>query len=65
VGLGLAIVDAIAKAHGGSCTVTSSPRGSTFALMLPGFVPAGRTVAIPLPDPTLNGHAAGGLTEAV
>jgi signal transduction histidine kinase len=37
VGLGLAIVDAIAKAHGGRCTVTSSPRGSVFTLTLPGF----------------------------
>jgi signal transduction histidine kinase len=38
VGLGLAIVDAIAKRHGGRCTVTSTPPGSTFALALPGFV---------------------------
>jgi signal transduction histidine kinase len=37
VGLGLAIVDAIAKAHGGRCTVRSSSRGSTFALHLPGW----------------------------
>jgi signal transduction histidine kinase len=37
VGLGLAIVDAIAKAHGGSCDVETSARGSTFALRLPGF----------------------------
>jgi signal transduction histidine kinase len=37
VGLGLAIVDAIAKAHGGRCTVTSSSDGSTFTLVLPGF----------------------------
>jgi signal transduction histidine kinase len=37
VGLGLAIVDAIAKAHGGRCTVESSPHGSTFTLLLPGF----------------------------
>jgi two-component system OmpR family sensor kinase len=42
VGLGLAIVDAIAKAHGGRCTVSSTPRGSIFALNLPGFAPAGR-----------------------
>jgi signal transduction histidine kinase len=40
VGLGLAIVDAIAKAHGGYCTVASSERGSTFTLTLPGFEPA-------------------------
>jgi signal transduction histidine kinase len=37
VGLGLAIVDAIAKAHGGRCTVRTSEAGSTFALQLPGF----------------------------
>jgi signal transduction histidine kinase len=37
VGLGLAIVDEIAKAHGGSCTVRTSSAGSTFSLTLPGF----------------------------
>jgi signal transduction histidine kinase len=37
VGLGLAIVDAIARAHGGRCTVSPSPGGSTFTLTLPGF----------------------------
>jgi signal transduction histidine kinase len=37
VGLGLAIVDAIAKAHGGRCTVKSASEGSTFTLVLPGF----------------------------
>jgi signal transduction histidine kinase len=37
VGLGLAIVDAIAKAHGGRCAVRASPEGSTFSLRLPGF----------------------------
>ena len=45
VGLGLAIADAIAKAHGGSCTVTSSAQGSIFALRLPNFTPAGATLA--------------------
>jgi len=35
VGLGLAIVDAIAKAHGGLCTVESRERGATFRLYLP------------------------------
>jgi two-component system OmpR family sensor kinase len=40
VGLGLAIVDAIAKAHGGSCSVTSTAAGSRFALRLPNFTPA-------------------------
>src|SRR2546421_9240059 len=37
VGLGLAIVDAIAKAHGGRCTVRNAQSGATFALRLPGF----------------------------
>jgi two-component system OmpR family sensor kinase len=41
VGLGLAIVDAIAKAHGGRCTVQSdtvrSHAGTTFALRLPSW----------------------------
>jgi signal transduction histidine kinase len=35
VGLGLAIVDAIAKRHEGSCTARSTPHGSVFALALP------------------------------
>jgi signal transduction histidine kinase len=35
VGLGLAIADAIAKAHGGRCTVRPAPGGATFALRLP------------------------------
>jgi two-component system, OmpR family, sensor kinase len=37
VGLGLAIVDAIAKAHGGRCGVRSGPGGSTFSMLLPRF----------------------------
>jgi signal transduction histidine kinase len=37
VGLGLAIVDAIAKAHGGRCTVRNAESGATFALRLPRF----------------------------
>ncbi len=45
VGLGLAIVDAIAKRHGGRCTVRSTSHGSTFALRLPGFTPAGYATA--------------------
>ena len=47
VGLGLAIADAIAKSHDGRCTVRSSPSGSTFALQLPGFIPASSVQASP------------------
>ena len=45
VGLGLAIVDAIAKAHGGRCSVRAKENGSVFSLRLPGFDYAG-TVAL-------------------
>jgi signal transduction histidine kinase len=45
VGLGLAIVDAIAKGHGGGCTVRSSVGGSVFSLQLPNFTPDPATVA--------------------
>jgi signal transduction histidine kinase len=48
VGLGLAIVDAIAKGHGGHCTVTSTAHGSIFALHLPGFAPSA-SLAMALP----------------
>ncbi len=44
-GLGLAIVDAIVKAHGGSATVANTPYGPTFALHLPRFRPAPATTA--------------------
>jgi signal transduction histidine kinase len=55
-GLGLAIVDAIAKAHGGTCKVTSTESGSVFALWLPNFTPesselAPRTVVRSVPRP--------------
>jgi two-component system, OmpR family, sensor kinase len=40
VGLGLAIADAIAKAHGGRCTVRSDDGGTIFTLRLPGWSPA-------------------------
>src|SRR4029450_3882267 len=36
VGLGLAIVEAIAKGHGGRCAGTPAPEGSTFSLRLAG-----------------------------
>jgi signal transduction histidine kinase len=38
-GLGLSIAAAIAKAHGGTCTVESSRGGTIFALSLPSFRP--------------------------
>jgi signal transduction histidine kinase len=41
LGIGLAIVDAIAAAHDGSCTLAPSTSGSRFALRLPGFEAAG------------------------
>ena len=44
-GLGLAIVDAIARAHGGSCTVKPLQRGVLFALRLPGFEVERRSLA--------------------
>jgi signal transduction histidine kinase len=49
VGLGLAIVDAIAKAHGGSCAVRTAKSGSTFSLRLPGFRTASVGTAAPTP----------------
>jgi signal transduction histidine kinase len=48
VGLGLAITDAIAKAHGGSCRVTSTAEGSIFVLRLPNFAPAGEPASPPV-----------------
>ena len=51
VGLGLAIVDAIAKRHGGRCTVRNNARGATFALLLPGFTPAGYRAGVPATEP--------------
>lgn len=39
VGLGLAIVDAVAKAHGGLCTVVSRPGRTIFSLRVPDFRP--------------------------
>jgi signal transduction histidine kinase len=39
VGLGLAIVDAIAKAHGGRCIARNTGHGTLFALQLPDAAP--------------------------
>jgi len=51
-GLGLAIVDAVAKAHGGECSVESSDRGARFVLRLPHFSPAaGLRAKLALGDP--------------
>jgi signal transduction histidine kinase len=38
-GLGLAIVDAVAKAHGGACSAESAGSGARFVLTLPRFSP--------------------------
>jgi signal transduction histidine kinase len=63
VGLGLAIVDAIAKAHGGRCTVATSVRGSTFELRLPGYEPASTFLQmeerVPWPAAVLEGALPG------
>jgi signal transduction histidine kinase len=45
VGLGLAIVDTIAKAHGGTSKVTTKSKGAIFALCLPGFTRTGLPIA--------------------
>jgi signal transduction histidine kinase len=45
VGLGLAIVDAIAKAHDGRCTVRAGGGTTTFALVLPRFRASARIFA--------------------
>jgi two-component system OmpR family sensor kinase len=38
-GLGLAIVDAIARAHGGGCVAANTEVGASFTLRFPGFTP--------------------------
>jgi signal transduction histidine kinase len=47
-GLGLAIVDAIVRAHGGSCEARNSPVGAVFTLRFPALVPA-PVDAVPVP----------------
>ncbi len=48
VGLGLAIVDAIARSHGGRCTVRSTDNETIFTLHLPSFRPAAAAVPQPV-----------------
>jgi signal transduction histidine kinase len=50
VGLGLAIVAAVAKAHGGSCTVTPRRKGTVFSLRLPDFQRSTELEAPPMLD---------------
>jgi two-component system, OmpR family, sensor kinase len=44
VGLGLAIVDAIARAHGGHVDAFARARGSVFSLCVPGFTSSRRSL---------------------
>jgi two-component system sensor histidine kinase BaeS len=46
LGLGLAIVAAVAKSHGGSCSVSSSSEGSVFALRLPRAAPTAMAASL-------------------
>ena len=55
-GLGLAIVAAVARAHGGRCSVKSLPRGTAFRLHLPPRVAGGNA---PSPTPAAEGELAG------
>jgi signal transduction histidine kinase len=48
VGLGLAIVDAIAKAHGGRCIARNTGHGTLFALQLPVGGPAEQVQRLPV-----------------
>ena len=63
-GLGLAIVAAVAHAHGGRCSVKSLPRGTAFRLHLPVRI---APVDAPSPTPAEGGDAGvgpgGGLSE--
>jgi signal transduction histidine kinase len=60
-GLGLAIVAAVARAHGGRCSVKSLPRGTAFRLHLP-VRPAPEKAPSPTPAP--EGETAGAGSEA-
>jgi signal transduction histidine kinase len=50
-GLGLSIVAAIAKAHGGTCTVSALEPGTSFRLRLPAFERALRPAPQPVAEP--------------
>jgi signal transduction histidine kinase len=56
VGLGLAIVDAIVKAHGGRCSVRTSTTGSAFSLRLPRFQRARAPRLLPTPTVSTPTH---------
>jgi two-component system OmpR family sensor kinase len=60
-GLGLAIVAAVARGHGGRCSVKPLPRGTVFRLHLPVRVAAERP---PSPTPASEGVTAGAGSEA-
>jgi signal transduction histidine kinase len=53
VGLGLAIVAAIAVAHGGSCSAVPQEQGTLFRLLVPGFTPSRRS-AVAFATPALS-----------
>jgi signal transduction histidine kinase len=55
-GLGLAIVAAVARAHGGRCSVRALPRGTAFRLQLPVRSAEGD---VPSPAPAGEGELAG------
>jgi signal transduction histidine kinase len=59
-GLGLAIVAAVARAHGGRCSVKALPRGTAFRLHLPVRVARDRA---PSPTPAPEGDLAGAGSE--
>jgi two-component system, OmpR family, sensor kinase len=57
-GLGLAIVAAVARVHGGRCSVRPLPRGTAFRLHLPVRIAAAAADA-PSPTPAVEGGEAG------
>jgi signal transduction histidine kinase len=59
VGLGLSIVDAIARAHGGRCTARTSASGSVFTLVLPGFHAASGPLVPALRSPPIVAATSG------